>query len=69
MMVDASVTSADIAYPTDLSLLTLGRDKFEEIIDVLYESLRGQCRNPERTGRMPIVTILTQRNDESSLKT
>ena len=40
MMVDASVALADIAYPTDLSLLNHGREKLEEIIDVLYESLR-----------------------------
>ncbi len=46
MMVDASVAPADIAYPTDLSLLNHAREKLEEIIDVLYEPCRGMTSKP-----------------------
>jgi hypothetical protein len=51
MMVDASVTPADIAYPTDLNLLNESREKLEEIIDVLYEPMKGEIDKP-RTYRL-----------------
>ena len=46
MMVDASVTPADIAYPTDLNLLNEAREKLESIIDVLYEPLKDEISKP-----------------------
>ncbi len=46
MMVDATVTPADIAYPTDLNLLNEAREKLEGIIDVLYEPLRNESAKP-----------------------
>ena len=46
MMVDASVTPADIAYPTDLNLLNKSRENLEEIIDVLYEPIKTKISKP-----------------------
>ena len=46
MMIDASVAPADIAYPTDLNLLNESREKLEEIIDVLYEPVKGAIDKP-----------------------
>jgi hypothetical protein len=46
MMVDASVAPADIAYPTDLNLLNVSREKLEEIIDVLYEPHQAEMAKP-----------------------
>jgi len=46
MMVDASVAPADISYPTDLNLLNEAREKCEEIIDKLYEQLKGRITKP-----------------------
>ncbi|MEJ5315344.1 MAG: IS5 family transposase, partial [Anaerolinea sp.] len=46
MMIDASVAPADIAYPTDLNLLNESREKLENIIDVLYDSLKGDIAKP-----------------------
>lgn len=36
VLLDATCAPADIAYPTDLSLLHEAREKLEHIIDVLY---------------------------------
>jgi hypothetical protein len=46
MIVDASVAPADITYPTDLNLLNESREKCEEIIDKLYEQLKGRIPKP-----------------------
>lgn len=35
LMLDASVTPADIAYPTDLGLLNKGRENLEKIFDII----------------------------------
>jgi hypothetical protein len=48
--VDATCTPADIAYPTDLSLLHEAREKSEEIIDAMHEPLIG-TRKKARTYR------------------
>jgi hypothetical protein len=37
LIVDATCTPADIAYPTDLNLLNEAREKTEEIIDVMHK--------------------------------
>ena len=47
LLIDATCAPADIRYPTDLSLLNEGREKLEEIIDVLHKPFKGQkkkCR-------------------------
>ncbi len=42
LIVDATVAPADIKYPTDVNRLNEAREKTEEIIDTLYQPLRGQ---------------------------
>ena len=46
MIVDATCTPADIAYPTDLSLLNEAREKSEEIIDAMHEPFVGERKKP-----------------------
>ncbi|WP_188883507.1 IS5 family transposase, partial [Alicyclobacillus cellulosilyticus] len=46
LLLDATCAPADIAYPTDLSLLNEAREKLEEIIDVLHAALGGGRRKP-----------------------
>lgn len=46
MIVDATCTPADMAYPTDLSLLNEAREKSEEIIDTMHEPFVGICKKP-----------------------
>lgn len=51
LLLDATCTPADIAYPTDVSLLDQTRRKLEMIIDVLYQPLRKRMRIKPRTYR------------------
>jgi IS5 family transposase len=46
LIVDATCTPADITYPTDLKLLDEAREKTEEIIDRMHESLVGLKKKP-----------------------
>ena len=46
LILDATCTPADIAYPTDLSLLHTAREKLEHIIDVLHAPLKGEAKKP-----------------------
>jgi len=46
LIVDATCTPADIAYPTDLSLLNEAREKSEEIIDAMHEPFIGVRKKP-----------------------
>ena len=46
LIVDATCTPADIAYPTDLSLLNNAREKSEQIIDAMHEPFVGLRRKP-----------------------
>lgn len=46
LIVDTTCTSADIAYPTDLSLLHEAREKTEEMIDAMHAPCIGVCRKP-----------------------
>ena len=46
LIVDATCTPADIRYPTDISLLNEAREKSEQIIDTLFEPLKGQRKKP-----------------------
>lgn len=46
MIVDATCTPADIAYPTDVSLLNEAREKSEEIIDAMHEPFIGVRKKP-----------------------
>lgn len=46
MIVDATCTPADIAYPTDLTLLNEAREKTEDIIDAMHAPSVGVCKKP-----------------------
>jgi hypothetical protein len=46
LIVDATCTPADIAYPTDLSLLNEAREKSEEIIDAMHGPFIGRRKKP-----------------------
>jgi IS5 family transposase len=46
MIVDATCTPADIAYPTDLSLLNEAREKSEDIIDAMHAPFVGMRKKP-----------------------
>lgn len=57
LIVDMTVTPADIAYPTDMELLNTAREKTEQLIDVLYDAsqpegeTKGTSRIKPRTYR------------------
>lgn len=51
LLLDATCAPADIAYPTDLSLLNQAREKLERMIDELYEPVREQFDAKPRTYR------------------
>ncbi len=46
LLLDATCAPADMAYPTDLSLLNDAREKLEIIIDLLHEPHRGKMEKP-----------------------
>lgn len=46
LLVDATCTPADVAYPTDLNLLNEAREKTEAIIDTMHASLVGTQTKP-----------------------
>jgi IS5 family transposase len=50
LLIDATVTPADITYPTDLKLLNAAREKAEHLIDLLHRRFVG-VRSKPRTYR------------------
>ena len=46
LIVDATCTPADVAYPTDLNLLNEAREKTEAMIDILHAPLIGKSKKP-----------------------
>ncbi|CAB3391268.1 transposase (fragment) [Kyrpidia spormannii] len=46
LLLDATCAPADIAYPTDLTLLNEAREKLEAMIDVLHAARRPGRRKP-----------------------
>lgn len=46
LIVDATCTPADVAYPTDLNLLNEAREKTEEMIDVMHAPFMGLESKP-----------------------
>jgi hypothetical protein len=46
LLVDATCTPADITFPTDLKMLNTGREKSEQIIDLLHGPLKGIQKKP-----------------------
>lgn len=51
LKLDATVADQYITYPNDLGLLNTAREKTEEMIDILYEHLRGQMPVKPRSYR------------------
>ncbi|WP_028984046.1 IS5 family transposase [Sporolactobacillus terrae] len=51
LLLDATCTPADIAYPTDVSLLDQARQKLEQIIDALYQPIQKSLKRKPRTYR------------------
>lgn len=46
LIVDATCTPADVAYPTDLNLLNKAREETEAMIDVMHAPLIGKTKKP-----------------------
>lgn len=64
LIVDATCTPADIAYPTDLSLLNEAREKTEEIIDTMHEPFVGIRKKPRtyrRKARKSYLAVAKQK--------
>lgn len=64
LLLDATCAPADIAYPTDLSLLNEARQKLEQIIDVLHAPHSGRKRKPRtyrQKARRAYLVIAKQR--------
>jgi transposase, IS5 family len=51
LVLDATCTPADIAYPTDLRILNEGREQTEKVIDILYKPLKKELKKKPRTYR------------------
>lgn len=51
LLLDATCASADITYPTDIGILARARLQTENIVDILYESIKDQCPKKPRTYR------------------
>ncbi len=64
LLLDATCTPADIAYPTDLSLLNEAREKLEHFIDLLHAPLRKEVPKPRtyrEVARKAYLTVAKQR--------
>ena len=51
LLVDATCTPADIAYPTDLSLLNEAREKSEQIIDCFHDQIKQRMEQAPKKPR------------------
>lgn len=68
LLLDASCTPADIAYPTDLGLLNEAREKLEHIIDVLHAPHRGINKKPRtyrQKARKHYLSVAKQRKPKA----
>jgi transposase, IS5 family len=68
LLLDATCAPADIAYPTDLSLLNEAREKLEHIIDVLHAARESGKRKPRtyrEKARKAYLTVAKQRRVSS----
>ena len=64
VLFDATACPQDIAYPTDLGLLSDGREKSEELIDLIYKKeLHGnKPRTYRKTARKEFLKIAQNKN-------
>jgi hypothetical protein len=68
LIVDATCSPADIRYPTDISLVNEAREKSEQIIDTLFEPLKGLCPKPRtyrQKARRQFLSYAKTRKDTS----
>ncbi len=64
LIVDATCTPADVAYPTDLNLLNEAREKTEAMIDTMHAPLVGQATKPRtyrQKGRKDYLAVAKQK--------
>jgi len=64
LIADATCTPADIAYPTDLSLVNEARDKSEEIIDAMHApfiGIRPKPRTYRQKARKAYLAVAKQK--------
>lgn len=65
LIVDATCTPADVAYPTDLNLLNEAREKTEAMLDAMHAPYVGQRRKPRtyrRKARKDYLAVAKQKN-------
>jgi hypothetical protein len=65
LLLDATCAPADIAYPTDLTLLNEAREKLERLIDVLHAPHRGivpKSRTYRQRARKLYLAVAKQRH-------
>ncbi len=72
LLLDATCASADIAYPTDISILDRARMQTEKILDILYKSIKHICQKKPRTyrktARKDYLALAKQRRPKHSQK-
>lgn len=72
LLLDATCASADITYPTDISILDRARMQTEKIVDILYKSIQELCQKKPRTyrnkARKDYLSITKQRRPSPSKK-
>lgn len=64
LLLDATCTPSDIAYPTDVGLLNQAREKLEKMIDMLHAPFIGKQRKPRtyrKKGRKQYLSLSKQR--------
>lgn len=72
LLIDASVTPADIRYPTDLSLLNQARASSERILDDLYQTMATPPAQKPRTyrqkARRAYLKVAKQRRPKAKVR-
>jgi len=64
LIVDATCTPTDVAYPTDLNLLNEAREKTEAIIDTMHAPLVSKIKKPRtyrQKGRKDYLAVAKQK--------
>ena len=66
LLIDATCAPADIRYPTDIGLANEAREKSEQIIDTLFEPLKGSQRKPrtyrQKARRLYVSHVKNRKN-------
>lgn len=66
LLVDATVTPADITFPTDIKLLNKGREKLEGIFDTLFKHNTDGSTKPRTYPKVARKDFLTYQKKRSS---